>query len=824
MDGLGWVRQDLRYTVRTFRRDRGSVALAVLALSLGIGAATVIFSVVYSVLVASFPFENPARVVHFYVHPADREGGTHWYPAPEFAEFRAQNSVFSHVLGGVSVEALYSIDNATYRVRGAFLDTQALSALGVRPVLGRDITAADGVPSAPPTFLMSDRLWEERFNRNPNVLGMTLKINGTIRTLTAVLPPRFLLQAADIFFPTNFTADLTGALVGGPGNRPLTVWTYARLKDGVTLEQAADNVAVIARNLSQVYPDRYPKNLKASVRSLADVYTAASLIEMVYILTGAVLMLLMIACSNVANLLLARATAREAELALRASLGASRRRLMQQLLTESFVLASIGGIIGALFAYGGIQWVRASIPVTALPSEMEIRFSGQALVAAVAITLLTAIACGLPPAFRAARGELRGRLMGSGRGAGVRSSHGHLRTLLVTVQVTLAIVLLIGAGLMMRTLLALQQVDLGLEPRNVLVGQLVFPPEQTVTVEERGLVMRRVVEKVGAVPGISAVTPSLRVPLLAGPTSPVVVTGTMPASPSTAAFDLVGELYFRILGVPLTTGRLLSAADVEGARPVAVVNQTFVRAFLGSASPLGRTVTLSRLDRGRESTRPSVFEIVGVVGDVHNGRLQDEVAAQVYVPFTSADLPVGVIVIKTTLDPRAIQHRVREAVWAADPNVALGNIGGARGSMVLEEILNASAFAAPKFGVGLLATFAGVGLVLSVIGVFSVMAYTVSLQTHDIGIRMALGATPERVMREVVLGGLRPIVAGVLLGAGASYALGRVLANHIYGVTTTDPATFAVILAVLSAVGVVACVLPARRALRVDPLIALRTE
>ena len=500
MNAWEWMWRDLRYAVRSLLRDRGSVALASLALSLGIGATTVIFSVVYSVLINAFPFKDPTRVVHFYVNAPGRTGGSHWYPVNEFVEYRDQNSVFSRVLGGVSLEVLYKLENATYRVRGAFLDTQALTALGVRPLLGRDLTAADGAPEAPPTFLISDRHWSERFNRDPGVLGRTLEINGTSRTLIAILPPRFLLHGADIFFPMTITADLTEATIASEGTQLPFLWTYALLKPGVTNEQAAANIEVIARNLARLHPERYPPQFNVTVRSLADVYTANTLKEMVYILIGAVVMLLMIACSNVANLLLARATARDTELALRASLGASRARLMHQLLAESFVLAAAGTAIGSLLAYLGIQWVRAAIPANALPSEMEIRFSSGALIATIGVTVLTTLLCGLAPALRAARRNLQGRLIGSGKGVGLRSGHGRLRTVLVAVQVTLAIVLLVGAGLMMRTLIAIRQIDPGLNPKNVLVGQLAFPQHQRQTPGERILFLQQVLEKIGVTP------------------------------------------------------------------------------------------------------------------------------------------------------------------------------------------------------------------------------------------------------------------------------------------------------------------------------------
>jgi predicted permease len=818
MHGLELIGHDFKIAVRSLLKDRRSVALAVVALSLGIGATTVIFSVVYSVLVNSFPFKDPSRVVHFYIQSPDRPGRSAWYSAPEFFEYREQNRVFSDVLGGASMEVLYSIENSTYRVRGALLDPHALRALGVRPVLGRDMTDADGAAGAPPTFLISYRMWCNRFNRDPSVLGMTLNLNGTMRTLIAVLPPRFLLEASDVFFPTTITAGSTGALVGLPGSLPLPVWTYARLKPGITSEQAAANVKVIARNLAKTYPNRYPKQFKIAVVSLADAYTAATLKEMVYILLGAVLMLLMIACSNVANLLLARATARDTELAVRARLGASRWRLMRQLLTESFVLAATGTVIGCFLAIAGIQWAKAAIPIDALPAEMEIRFSGQALLATIGVTVLTTILCGLAPAIRAARSDLHSSLSGSGKNIGLRSGHGRIRAILVLAQMSLSIILLVGAGLMMRTLFALQRIDPGLNPENVLLGRLVFPKNQFQVSGKVIPFFQQLLQKIGSLPGVVAVSPMLVSPIQPGPASPVTISGSTQTNKPESLLEFVGEDYFRAVGIPLLNGRMLSKMDVDGVRKVVLVNREFVREFFEGSNPIGRTISLEVLSRSTPPGQQPIFEIIGIVGDARNNGLQNDIQPQAFIPYTTPPVPVSAIVVRTNVSPQSLEQAVRQQIWAVDRGVALTN------TISLEEVLNRESLAAPKFGAGLISTFACIGLILSAIGAFSVMAYTVALQTHDIGVRMALGAEPRAVIRLIMLKGLRPILAGVAVGIAASFGLMRLLASQIYGVTTADPLTFGGAVTVLVIVGVIACLLPVRQATRVDPLVALRRE
>jgi putative ABC transport system permease protein len=392
---------------------------------------------------------------------------------------------------------------------------------------------------------------------------------------------------------------------------------------------------------------------------------------------------------------------------------------------------------------------------------------------------------------------------------------------LVAVQVTLAIVLLVGAGLMMRTLLAIQQIDPGLNPKNVLVGQLSFPENQPQTPAQRAVFLQRLLDKVRVLPGVAAASPGVGVPLRGGPSSPLAIDGTTPTAKWRAVLDFVGEEYFRVVGLPLINGRLLSSDDVQGGRRVTVVNQQLVEEFLAGASPIGRTVTFAALDRGAPQKR-TPFEIVGVVGDARNSGLQEPVRPQAFLPYTIPGFQAGLILLRTTVTPDSLQHGVRQQIWAVDQNVAITHVGGAYGTLSLEQIMYRDAMAAPAFGVGLLGTFAAIGLILSAIGVYSVIAYSVSLQTHEIGIRMALGAEPRGVMRLIVLKGLQPIAAGVLLGLGASYGLTRVLASNIYGVTPTDPWTFAAVVVVLTSVGLFACVVPARRAMRVDPLIALR--
>jgi putative ABC transport system permease protein len=633
------------------------------------------------------------------------------------------------------------------------------------------------------------------------------------------MPPRFLLFRADVFVPVKLTRDMTNTVVGGTGDQPLfVIWVAGRLKPGVGMEQAASDCDVIARNEARIYPNLYPEQFKVSVDSIVDQSASVPMQRMIYILLGAVMMLLLIACSNVANLLLARATARERELAVRASLGASRGNLIRQLLTESFVLAAAGAAIGCFLAYGGLQLVKAMIPPNSAPEEAVIALNSGALVATGAITLLTTLLCGLAPALRAARGDLHGRLMGSGKGVGASSTHGGLRNVLVAIQVALSIVLLVGAGLMMRTFLALEHVDLGFNPKNLLVGRVVFPPGTYGTVAQKQAFFRQVLPRISAIPGVLATSESIAPPADGSINSSVTVPGRTHSDMWVSSLELVSAGYFQTVGLPLLRGTTLSPQDVDTARQVAVINRRLAHDFFGNEDPIGRTIKFDVLDHVPDAPHNAFFQIVGIVGDARNQSLEKPPAPDAFIPYSVTAIASRTILVRTAVDPTSVLGNVREEIASVDQSVALSNVGP------LEERLNHDYMAAPEFALVLLGIFAGIGLILSAIGVFSVMAYTVSLQTHDIGVRMALGAQPSRVLRMVLLKGLQPISVGIGAGLFASWGLTRLLARQIYGVTATDPWTFGGVVIALAAVGIVACLIPALRATQVDPLIALRYE
>ncbi|MGH9575366.1 MAG: FtsX-like permease family protein, partial [Candidatus Acidiferrales bacterium] len=535
-----------------------------------------------------------------------------------------------------------------------------------------------------------------------------------------------------------------------------------------------------------------------------------------YALLAAVAALLLIACSNVANMLLARATVREKEMALRASLGASQGRLLRQLLVESLVLAAAGGLLGCLFAYWGIQLVAATIPPM-LPGEAALELNRPVLLFALGITALTIVGCGLAPAIHSMRSNLSLRLAGSGKGATGGFRHGKLRAALVVLEVSLSVVLLIGTGLMIRTLYALTHVSLGFDASNVLAASVTLPKDSYTTVPEKKAFFQQALARVAALPGVISAAETISLPPYNAGRSEVTVPGTTHFEAWNTLFDVCSEDYFKTLHIPLLRGRLLSRADVDSGRFVAVVNQTFAHDYLGD-DPIGRKFKINAFDKIAQTPHDAYFEVVGIVPDIKNQGLRDAPMPQAYIPYTITAYANRAILVKTGISSLSLLKNVQEQIWAVDRNVAIGNAG------TLDSYLERFSYAEPKFGLVSIGAFAAIGLLLAAIGVFSVMAYAVSRQTHDIGVRMALGAQASDILRMVLGKGLALVILGSAAGVAISFVATRILSSQLWGVSPSDPLTFSIVILVVIVVGAAASFLPARRATRVDPLIALREE
>ena len=818
MSAANWFdqsRQDLRYSIRTLFKDRRFALLAVFALALGIGASTVVFSVIYDGLLNPFPYRDAGGISIFQIHDVSRRGngGRGVFSFNEFLDYREQNHVFSDMVGTAGLNVLYESEGGAREFQGAFLTTNTFPFLGVKPLLGRWFTDDDGKPGAAPVFVMSYRCWQQEFSGDAKLLGTVFTLNGVSRTLVGIMPDRFRYFGVSVYFPLGLYRGAADSV--NEYGRPRYLVAEERRKPGVTFQAVAADVDVIAKRLAAVYPNDYPKRFTIYTDSLASDVVGDSK-QMLYVLLAAVGALLLIACSNVANLLLARATVREKEIALRASLGASQGRLVRQLLVESFVLAAAGGVLGCAMAYGGIQLVAATIPPI-LPGEAALELNRVVLLFAFGVTALTIVACGLAPAIHSMRGSLTVRLSGSGKGSSGGFRHGKLRAALVIAEVALSIILLAGAGLMIRTLYALTHVSLGFDSSNVLAASVTLPPANYTTVAQKKAFFQQALARIAALPGVISTAETISLPPYNAGRSAVTVPGSTHTEKWDTLFDVCSQDYFKTLHIPLLRGRLLSEDDVDSGRFVAVVNQTFARDYLGG-DPLGRKFKFDAFDTIAQTPHDAYFEVVGVVSDVKNQGLRDAPMAQAYIPYTITAYANRSILVKTAVAPLSLLKNVRNEIWAVDRGVAIGNAG------TLDNYLDQFSYAEPRFGLVSIGAFAGIGLLLAAIGVFSVMAYAVSLQTHDIGVRMALGAQPSDILRMVLGKGLVLVIAGCVAGIAMGLVVTRLLSSQLWGVSANDPLTFLIVVVVVVAVGAAASFLPARRATLVAPLVALREE
>jgi predicted permease len=809
--------RDFRYALRTFRKDRRFSLIAIFALALGIGATTVMFSVIYSVVVDALPYKNFERSVVFRINNLANVGGwkgRDFFLSDETRAFREQNHVFEETIAYNGRRLQYDNGRSTrYWPRGETVTTNTFAFLGVAPLLGRTLSREDGRPGAPPVFVMNYHFWQSEFGGDPKILNTIFILDGKPTTLVGIMPQRFNAFRANFWLPMSDGRG-DGSVMG-------------RLKPGVSVQAAGADLDAIAHRYQKANPGGpfpLPEKFAIVPQTLLD-----SLIggfkKTLYGLLAAVLLLLLIACSNVANLLLARATAREREMAMRSTLGASRARLIQQLLAESFVLAAVASVAGCAMAYFALTIVVALIPAGTLPEETVIHMNAPVLLLALGITLLTTILCGLAPALHIIRGDLQPRLAGSGKGVGTTFRHGKLRAALVIGEVALSIVLLIGAGLLMRSFLILTRVDLGFDPKNVLYFRLSLPKayntDVDVTREKKNALTRQILDRLRTLPGVISVSESDEEPPLQGAWSDTIIPGKPHTERWQTTLESVSEGYFQMLGLPLIRGRLLSEDDISAARQVMVVNQAFVRQYFPAEDPLGRRVKMEVLDRSfLDAPHDTYFEITGIVRDYRTRNFDSPAWAdlpQAFIPYSVQGYSWRTYMARTASDPALLLRTVSQELRAIEPNAWMSTSGTLEGS--LREF-----YRGPQFELVTLGSFASIGLLLVTIGISGVMVYTVSLRTHEIGIRMALGAQQTSILRLVLLNGFRLVAAGVLIGLFASLGLTRFLASQISGVSVTDPWTFAAVVTVVVSVGLAACLLPARRATRVDPILALRYE
>ena len=811
---LEGLTKDLRYAFRILLNKPRFTAVAVLTLALGIGASTAMFSVIDNVLLNPFPYKDANKIVTFQIHnitDKNMTDGRRWLQGPEFLDYEEQSHVFEDVIGGSVDDVLYTTPQGTQQFIGGYVTPNLFDFLGVPALVGRTSTPADVKPGASPVFVMSYGLWVKSFGQDPSIVGRVFVLNDVPTILVGIMPPRFTKLAADMWLPQAMDRS-------DPQFAQRYFALQGRLKPGVAPRQAEAELNGIAHREALVYPKNYPKQFTVQVLSYVD-GVVGDFRGTLYALAAAVGLLLLIACSNVANMLLAQATAREKEMAIRAAMGAGRWRIVRQLLIESFLLALGGAIFGCLFAYFGIKGIVTALPDGAIPREAVVQLNVPVLLFTLGVSICTAMLFGLIPALQVAKRNIVEPLKDAGRGVSGGFRRGRLRNVLVIVEVALSLVLLAGAGVMMHTFVKLIDMDMGLDPNNILAAALPLAKGQYTTAAAKEQFFNQVLDRVEALPGVASAAVVTSLPPYGGIRSIVDVPGRVHTDDWNAMIQLSSEEYFRTLGLRLLRGRLLSQEDVNDARKVGVVNQTLVTKFFGQEDPLGREITLKTLSAlPQDAVADPTFEIIGIVSDSKNQGIQDPVMPEVVIPHTITAAFERGMLVKTTRDPYLVLNPVREAIWSVDRSVTLSD------PQSLEYYLTRFTYAEPRFVFVLLGIFAGVGLVLVALGVYSVTAYTVSRQTHEIGIRMALGAGSADVLRMVMWMGLRLVAFGVGAGLLASWGATRVIANELSGVSPHDPVTLASVVGVMLVVGCAACYFPARRATRVDPMVALRYE
>jgi putative ABC transport system permease protein len=837
---LGWVWQDLRYALRSLKKDRRFAIVAVFALALGIGASTVAFSAFYNLLFNGFAARDASRLVVFSLQNAETGALPELNLTPlggslsDLDAIRTQSQVFDGIVGYHRGITLLRDGNDIHQVYATGVTSNAFDFYGVPPLLGRGITPADGIAKAPPVFVMSYKTWKGEFHSDSAIVGKSFLVDNIPRTLIGIMPPRFQAYGAlvQIWTPIAGSSDTKTA---DPATSVDTM--MARLQPGVTLETASADLDVIVKSLAKNRPNDFPKHFSARVLSATDFmlgpYGIGSaggpetqhfdIKHMLYVLLAGAIVLLLIACSNVANLLLARATVREREIAVRAALGATRSRLIQQLTIESFTLALAACVLGCIFAYVGMKGVTTLIPAkgASIGGEAVVGLDWRILLFALAVTALTTMLCGLAPALHTVRRDLQPSLAGSDRGANANSRRGRLRAGIVTGEVALCILLLTGAGLMMRSFFLLTHIDLGFNTDHLLFVAFGNPHSDNYLPGQEAIIFQKIVGRLKALPGVTNVAINNSLPGY-NPGARHEVSAPGSSYVERVGMDGCSENLVQVLGLQLARGSWFTESDVAGARRVAVINQTMALHFFGGEDPLGRQFTAKAMAIEGQPPQDAEFQVIGVVRDVKDFGPQVPVIPMAFVPHTVTGGLLGgggVLFIKTNVPPASLLHAVKERVWAFDRNVIFSPESGP----YVDEFYWLT-YSAHEFGLMTFAPLAGIALLLVVIGIFSVMAYTVSLQTHEIGVRMALGAHQANILKMVLARGARMVAAGIILGLFASYGLTRFLASQVWGVSTADPWTFGAVAILAIFVGLPACYVPAKRATRLDPMAALRYE
>jgi putative ABC transport system permease protein len=802
--------QDLLYAARSFARKSGYTLVVVLTLALGIGAVTAVFSFFNAVLLRPLPYERSERLVQLQPTESDKAGA--YSSHPDFTDLRDQSQSFERMAAVRSGGWTLTGDGDAERLPGARVSAEFFPMLGVKPALGRVFRPEEDRPGTDRVVMLHHNVWQRRFGGDPGIVGRTLTLNGYSYMVIGVLPQEF------HFFPIEISiAEIYGTLAyeGDRLNERQTRFLamFGKLKAGATLAQAQSETSGIACRLAEHFPQTN-SNRGVKLVSLQE-QVVGGVRGSLLTLLGAVAFLLLIACANVASLLLARATARRKEIAIRSALGASRWRVMRQLLTESLLLACLGGAAGLLLAHWIVKALVALNP-KGLPRLSEVSIDAQAMLFTGVVALLVSVICGLIPARQSSRLDLNQSLREDSQGATTGAHRSALRQTMVIAEVALALALLVGAGLLGRSFARLMQVDLGFRPENVLKLTVVLPATQYKDDQQKAALIERALERIRTLPGVEAAAVANVTPL-SGYNSPTNfdIEGRPPASPGaqpSAEYRAISHDYFRTMGISLRRGLPFTEQDVKQSAQgggVAIINEALARRYFLDEDPLGKRLALAKDGSGWR-------EIIGVAGDVKHAGVIAEAAPEIYAP-TLRSLSGAYDLVVRSAAAAQIAGAVRGQFRELDPNLPLFTV------RTLEETV-ALNLARQRFAVALLGAFAVLGLLLAAVGVYGVMAYSVSRRSREMGIRMALGSQSGDLLRMVLREGLKLTAIGVAIGLPASLAITQLMKNLLYGVSAADPLTFLGVPLLLTVVAMIACWIPAHRAAKTDPMTALRRE
>jgi putative ABC transport system permease protein len=809
-DMMNSIIKDLRFALRGLVKHPAFTAIAVVTLALGIGGSTSIFTVVDAALLRGLPYKSPDRLYHIWENTPAKEFPKREFSYPDYQDYQ-QNNVFEGLAAYTGGGAILSGYGDPESLNSPRVSANFFSVLGVDPRLGRTFQTGEDTQGGPKVTILTYGFWQRRFGGDPGIVGRALTLNGDSYTVVGVLPAsfQFALRPADLFVPYQPTQNqLTRRYMHGTN-------LIGRLKSDKSVSDAQAELSLIASRIEKQFNDSHAGTTVRVVPLQEEV--VGSVRPILLVLLAAVGFVLLIACANVASLLLTRALSRQKEVAIRSALGASRWRVIRQLLTESLLLSLVGGAAGLVIAYWGVPALVAVLPqsqLNAMPFLKALNLNGGILAFSFALSLLTGLIFGLAPALQSSKLDLNEALKEGGRQTSIGAGH-RLRSAMVVTEIALAVVLLVGAGLMMKSLFRLLQTNVGFKTENVLTMTVILPPSKYNDTNKQINFNNQLRERVQSLPGVSGAGTVNILPVNSGNTTRFFVDGDpipAPGQEIEANIRTVSDDYFKALGVPLLAGRTFDARDTNDGQSVVIIGKTVADRVFAGRDPIGRKLRYSSIQADGDL-------VVGVVGDVKITGLDEALRPVLYYPFRQSSSTFANLVARTDSDPNALAGAIRNEIRNLEPDAAILNV-----RTMDDMIAQTPASFMRRFPALLISIFAGVALLLASIGIYGVVSYSVSQQTHYIGVRMALGASPSDILKMVLKQGLLLALLGVGIGVLAALGLMRLLSTLLYQVSTNDVATFATVTGALFVVALLACYLPARRATKVDPLVALRYE